>query len=325
MPLLYIIRAYSGFCLKIEHYVSSSNSHFAFTLQFVVMLNSHEPSWYVKLLSILEFVSCREIFICTRWGVFLSSLQGHDDVLSLQFALNFDGKTAHIRSLTFPISEESISISKKLPRLGDWWLKSYKLSHQAYDHVFKQEYQNISGAKGYSKGWIRDKLLSPLVIITWLITCEVKYSTFKTFHFHILTHFHSDKPLNFPFFFWKSLEKISSHTRKNMENPSHILLHHGIIKLLIVLEIQNKNWTWEDFLYEFLNPHLMIWAVKREVDFKINPHSFPCPPKSKNPPTNPIPLVIKNPKKSIFTLEDDKPTTHFQPSSNSTTSKKQRM
>jgi hypothetical protein len=129
-----------------------------------------------------------------------------------------------------------------------------------------------------------------------------------------LAHFHSDKPLNFPFFFWKSLEKISSQVRKNMENPSHSLFHHGLIKLLIVSELQKNNRTWEDFLYEFLNPHLMIRAVKRAVNFKINPHSFPHPPKSKNPPTNPIPSVIKNPKNSIFTLEDDIPTTHFQPS-----------
>jgi hypothetical protein len=124
MTLLYIIRAYSGFCLKIEHYVSSSHSHFASTLQFVSMLITMNPLHMSSSYPFLEFVSCREIFLCMRWGPFLSSLQGHDDGVSLQFSLSFDGKTAHIRSLTFPISEESIAISTKLPRLGDRWFKT---------------------------------------------------------------------------------------------------------------------------------------------------------------------------------------------------------
>jgi hypothetical protein len=125
-------------------------------------------------------------------------------------------------------------VATKLPRIGDRWFKHHRLPRQSYNQVFKQEYQNVSGAKGYSKGWIKDELINPLIIITRLITCEGKYSTFKAFHFLLLAHFQFGKPMNFPFYFLKSLEKMSSQVHKNVTNPHHNLFHHGLIKLLVI-------------------------------------------------------------------------------------------
>jgi hypothetical protein len=51
------------------------------------MMNRHEPSSYVELLSITEFETYREVFLHMGWGEFLASLQGHDDDVSLQFTL----------------------------------------------------------------------------------------------------------------------------------------------------------------------------------------------------------------------------------------------
>jgi hypothetical protein len=117
---------------------------------------------------------------------------------------------ARVGSLAFLVSEESISSAMKLPRVGDRWFKHHQLPRPSYNRVFKPEFQNVSGAKGYSKEWIKDELINPLIVITRIITCEGRYSVFKAFHFRLLAHFQFNKPLNFPFYFLKSLEKMSS-------------------------------------------------------------------------------------------------------------------
>ena len=80
--------------------------------------------------------------------------------------------------------------------------------------VFKPRFQNISGAKGYSKEWIKEELINPLIAITRLITCEGRYFVLKPVNFDYQLTFSSISHCNFPFYFLKSLEKISSQVRK---------------------------------------------------------------------------------------------------------------
>jgi hypothetical protein len=137
-------------------------------------------------------------------------LQGYNDDVSMQFSLRFDGRMAHVGYLTFVVSKESIASATELPRVGDRWIKNHKFPCASYKRIFKPEFQNISGDKGYSNEWIKDEIIKPLIVITRMITCEGRYSIFKAFHFRLLAHFQFNKPLNFPFYLLKSLENISS-------------------------------------------------------------------------------------------------------------------
>jgi hypothetical protein len=202
------------------------------------MPKRYEPSSYADLFSIPEFSQCRGVFLRTGWGPFVSHLQGYDDGISMQFSLSFDGKTARMGPLTFRVSEESIFAATKLPRVGDRWFKNHQLLRSSYKRFFKPEFQNILGAKGYSKEWIKEELINPLIVITRLITCEGRYSTFKACHFILLAHFQFNKPFNFPFYFLKSLENMSSQVRKNLTNPHNSLFHHGLIKLLVLAKLE---------------------------------------------------------------------------------------
>jgi hypothetical protein len=138
----------------------------------------------------------------------------------------------------FVISEESIASATNFPRIGDHWFKHHQLLRENYNKVFKLEFQNISGAKGYSKEWIKEELIIPLIVITRLITCEGIYFVFKACHFLLLAHFQFNKPLNFPFYFLKSLDNMSSQVRKNVTNPHNNLFHHDLIKLLVLSELE---------------------------------------------------------------------------------------
>jgi hypothetical protein len=156
----------------------------------------------------------------------------------MQFAVGFDGETSHVGSLTFKATQESIVAATKIPRMGDRWFKNHQLSGSSYNRVFKREFEIISREKGYAKDWIKEESINPIIVITRLITCEGRYSTFKDCHFRLLAHFMFNKPLNFPFYFLKILEKMPSQVRKNVTNPHNSLFHHGLIKLLVLSELE---------------------------------------------------------------------------------------
>ena len=148
-----------------------------------MMLNRYEPTEYGQLLATPEFLACNELFIRAGWHSFLTNLQGHDDAVSLQFALGFDGHTDKVGSMVFQLMEESIAQATGLPHTGDRWFKNFRLLSKDYDYVFKPEFLAVKGEKGFSKLWIREEFLNSLVIITKLITCEGRFSTFKAYHF----------------------------------------------------------------------------------------------------------------------------------------------
>ena len=49
---------------------------------------------------------------------------------------------------------------------------------------------------------------------------------------------------------------MASQVRKNLENLTHSLYHHGLIKMLILAELKKKDRVWEQFVYELSNSHL---------------------------------------------------------------------
>ena len=149
-----------------------------------------------------EFLACKEMFIRAGWHSFLTNLQGHDDAVSLQFSLGFDGHIAKVGSLEFSVTEDSIALATGLPRTGDRWFKNFRLPRKDYDCVFKPEFLAMKGEKGFSKLWVRDEFHNSLMIITKLITYEGLFSTYKACHFRLLAHFEFGKLLNFPFYFW---------------------------------------------------------------------------------------------------------------------------
>ena len=85
----------------------------------------------------------------------MTNLQGHDDAVSLQFTLGFDGHTTKVISMVFQIMEDSVAQAIGLPRTGDRWFKNFRLPRKDYDYVFKLEFLAMKGEKGFSKFWVR--------------------------------------------------------------------------------------------------------------------------------------------------------------------------
>ena len=52
------------------------------------MINRHEPTSYAQLLAMPEFLVFHELFVRAACNPFLTTLEGHDDAVSLQFPLD---------------------------------------------------------------------------------------------------------------------------------------------------------------------------------------------------------------------------------------------
>ena len=106
---------HSNCCVFSLHHLLYSSSNPCVS----TMINRHEPTAYDQLLDMPKFSAYSELFVRAGWHPFLTALQGHDDVVSLQFSLGFDGHTTKVRSLVFQVTKESVAQAIGLPRRGD--------------------------------------------------------------------------------------------------------------------------------------------------------------------------------------------------------------
>lgn len=204
-----------------------------------------EPTSWANLEALEGFHSFKEKLATHGWDYFLHLLQGHDEAVTLKFALGFDGKHAHMGLLTFEVLEQSIARVTRLPRTGKACSKNSKVSKSDFKLFLKEEYDTVTGTKGHPELWIKPEFHKTLAIIQRVIACAGRYSYYQAYHLRILAHFENNQAMNFPYFFYKSLEKMASLTQKNIVNPKASLCHHGLVKILVMdaLNKQGRNWT----------------------------------------------------------------------------------
>jgi len=108
----------------------------------------------------------------------------------------------------------------------------------------------VTGTKGYPELWIKPEYHKNLAIIQRVIAYAGRYSYYQAYHLRILAHFEDNQTINFPYFFYKSLEKMASQTQKNIVNPKASLCHHGLVKILVMDELSKQGREWRDFVQE---------------------------------------------------------------------------
>jgi hypothetical protein len=94
---------------------------------------------------------------------------------------------------------------------------------------------------------------------------------------------------------------MSSQVRKNVTNPHNNLFHHGHIKLLVLAELEKQGQTWDQFIYQFSNPHLTIKTGKKTLGLRTIYPSKPRSLRIPNPLTQTISLPEQKCKKLVET------------------------
>ena len=78
------------------------------------------------------------------------------------------------------------------------------------------------------------------------IMCEGRYQTMYFSELLLLSHLHHRDLLNVPFYLFKDLHLMVGFVRSS-QHPYSSLTHHGLIKLLILRALAQRNQTWEQF------------------------------------------------------------------------------
>jgi hypothetical protein len=119
------------------------------------------------------------------------------------------------------------------------------------NHFLKPEYHNPSWGKGIKRSWLKNEWNEVLKMVQRYITYEGRFSIILLYHMRFLFHLFGDKIMNLPFFLLKSLRKMSSRVQASHKRNKHIVFHQGLIKLLIVEELNKKKRTWQQILSQF--------------------------------------------------------------------------
>jgi hypothetical protein len=77
------------------------------------------------------------------------------------------------------------------------------------------------------------------------VTCEGRYELVFLYHLRLLMNF-MGYPLNMPFYFQRSLYKMSKRFKREKAESS--LFHHGLIKIIIVYHLSLHGDSWQAFI-----------------------------------------------------------------------------
>ena len=92
---------------------------------------------------------------------------------------------------------------------------------------------------------MQDEWHNVLYMFQKYLTTEGRYVTTLNYHIRPLLHFEAELEMNFPYFLYKSLAKMSKMVQKHFGNPYNSLYHHELVKILIEneLHLSKDNWA----------------------------------------------------------------------------------
>lgn len=272
-----------------------------------MVVDRHEPSSQWALEAIPEYQLCLRLLEGTEWPAFFAKFRGYDDQVALQFAQNFNGRRVKVGELEFEVTEDTVARVTGLPQTGERWWKKPPLKSQVCNQFLKRRYKNINWSKGVPRVWLKDEWRILLAILQRFITFEGGYAYTFQYHIRILKHFESDDLINFPYYLWQSLCKMAMLVQRNVRNPKGSLYHYGLIKLLIVEELQKKNSTWDAFLKGYLTIN-SIPEVEEANKFMVDEGGQNSQNEHLDSPMAEIPPRVRKPRKTRAVEESpDKP------------------
>jgi hypothetical protein len=105
----------------------------------------------------------------------------------------------------------------------------------------KPEFRNIDFGATIPREILLENHSNLLRVIQRFFTCEGRFTRVYQYHIRLLMHFTGRKPLNLPYYLFRSLGKMVDRVqvRKDQGEPS--LFHFSLIKLLVLEELRKRN------------------------------------------------------------------------------------
>jgi hypothetical protein len=232
---------------------------------------------------------------------FCEKLQGYHQGIAEAFAKSFDGAKVQLGPLEMQIDEASIVAATEMPGEGERWFKTTAIKDIEFRSYLKPEFQSIIWQRDVPRNYLEDKWKKLLKVIQVYITCEGRYGRVMLYHFRLINHFTGRNPLNLPHYLHRSLTKMAQKVQAKPEKENNRLFHHGLIKLIVMEELQRREKTWD---------YLLFWG---EFEQEIQPKGKKTPTKKSSTPKR-----SKRKRRALSPVQTEQPT----PSSRSKKEKK---
>ena len=150
-----------------------------------------------------------KLFQDARCYRFCEKIQGSHQQVVEEFVLSFDGSKEIIGKEEFHIDEALITEVIELPSTGEKWFKTTIPKDVQFRSYLKPEHREVVWKKSVPSSWLEERWQQLLKAIVFYITCEGRYNRAMIYHFKLMNQFTEKIPLNFPFYLYRSLEKMA--------------------------------------------------------------------------------------------------------------------
>ena len=150
-------------------------------------------------------------------------------------------------TLKFKLTRELLAEATGILDEGEYWFKKVPFTFDAQKYLLPVVVADWG--KGVPIQKFKPEWIDPIKILQSYITCEWRFAFVFKYHFRFLQHLSHEAKMNLPFFFLKSLQKMSSRVKEHPDHTKQSVFHHGLIKLVISIVLRKKEKTWEYFLF----------------------------------------------------------------------------
>ena len=192
--------------------------------------------------------NAKKQFQAVGWYPFLRTFFGENFGVSKAFVESFDGAQVKIGSCTFAITEDVIAKATQLLAIGESQFKGKSLFVDDVSNFLKPEHSNVDWSATIPISWFKLEWQGVINTLQHYITCEGRFSTVHMYLMRIVSHISGSKPMNLPFFLYKSLLKMSQKIQRNPNYLPYNLYHRGLIKILVVYHLRKTRCSWDKFL-----------------------------------------------------------------------------
>jgi hypothetical protein len=194
--------------------------------------------------ALLMFDNARQDLEDNGWLTFVKRFEGFNLCVARQFSMTFDGCRAKVGDIQLEIDEKFISLATGLPATGQRWFKNCKVEEVPWTLLFLSR-KVTSCDRGMPISALKPRWHDLLMLVKQFVTCEGRYGLVFLYHLRLLMIF-IGYPLNMPFYFHRSLYKMSKKFKRQKADSS--LFHHGLIKLIVVYHLSLHGDSWRAFI-----------------------------------------------------------------------------
>jgi hypothetical protein len=145
--------------------------------------------------------------------------------------------------LEIQFDEAAIASAIGMPRIGQKWFNTTVTKNLDFRPYLNPEFQDIIWNRDIPTSHLKEKWQALLKAIQLYITTEGRYDRAMLYHFKLMDHLTIKLPLNLPYYFHRSLTKMSHKVQTEPDHIQNTLFHFSLIKMIIVEELRKRERT----------------------------------------------------------------------------------